>query len=466
MQTNKTGIYHPTLAGEKTTFALDLSENGLIDCKKYSLLEVLYDERLQGLTLQERIEILNSFVDDMKAVNHYSYRREITTGCDAMVKIKEAHLPENRTMVNLSSNDYLNLSQHPRVKKAVIEATMQYGVGIGCSPMFNGTSSLHRKLEQKIAAFKGCEEAMVFSSGYGANLGTLRALLTDKDAAICDMYAHASLMDGCTHTNRFYFKHNDARSLERVLQKAGSYQNKLVIVDGVYSMDGDIANLDQIVALAHKYGAWVLVDDAHGVGVIGEKGKGTPAYFNLSEQVDLVTGTFSKSLGAIGGFVAGKKDLIGYLQVACRAYMFSTSPPMPVMAGVLEALHVIEEEPEIMENLHSNIQYFRSRIVEMGFNIGESKTAIIPLIIGNDTRVKEMTYRLHQAGILANAVPYPAVPKKLTRVRITLSAGNTKKQLDYALQEIKRIGMELEIIPPEKFKASDNNKIGQTQVSV
>ena len=287
---------------------------------------------------------------------------------------------------------------------------------------------------------------MLFTSGYGANVGTIKALLKDNDVAICDMYAHASLMDGCSNTNKLYFKHNDMESLTVALKKAKAYNNKLVIVDGVYSMDGDLAKLDEIVDLAHQYGAWVMVDEANATGVIGDEGRGSAEYFGLEGKIDIISGTFSKALGAVGGFVAGSREMITYLQVASRSYMFSTAPAMPVIAGVIEALNVIEDEPQLREKLWNNIAYFKHGLVEAGFNIGDSETAIIPLIIGDDFKVKEMTHRLHNAGIFVNAVPYPAVPKKLTRVRLSLTAGHTIEQLDTALREIIRVAKELRII--------------------
>lgn len=440
--TDESGIQH--------AITFQLSQHGYICSKEYSLLETLHDQQLQNLTLQQRIDILCSYLTDIHKCGHYSYRRELKTGCKVTAKVKPT---DNATtevpMLNLASNDYLNLSQHQQIIDAATQSLQQYGLGSGSTPMFTGTTPLHNRLEQKIAQFKGTEKAMLFSSGYGANFGTIRALLTNNDAAICDMYAHASLMDGCTNTNRYYFKHNDMHSLTIALQKADKHKNKLVIIDGVYSMDGDIAPLDKIIELAHAHGAWVMVDDAHATGVIGKNGRGTADHFGLSGKVDLISGTFSKALGAVGGFIAGKSDLIDYLQIACRAYMFSTTPAVPVMAGVLEALDILDREPQIIEQLHQNITYFRTKMLEMGFNIGNTQTAIIPLIIGNDYKVKQMTQRLHQAGILVNAVPYPAVPKKLTRLRITITAGLTQNQLDYALHQIERIATDLMIINPQ-----------------
>ncbi|MBK9109125.1 MAG: aminotransferase class I/II-fold pyridoxal phosphate-dependent enzyme [Saprospiraceae bacterium] len=428
-------------SAENNLLEFSTSNFGTIDSSKYSLLECLYDKRLNQQPLHSRFEILNSYLDDLKSNQLFTYKRVMTTGCDALVRTQDG-----KEMIHLASNDYLNMSQHHRVKEAVVKAVKDFGLGSGSVSMLSGTHAIHSQLEKKLAAFKGVDHVMCFSSGYATNIGVLRALLGERDVAICDMYAHASLMDGCVSTNRMIFKHNDLKSLEHCLQKAKNYNNKMVIIDGVYSMEGDIAKLDEIIDLAHSYGAWVLMDDAHGTGVVGDCGRGTMSYFDHQFKVDILTGTFSKAVGAVGGFVGGSKELISYLQIACRSYMFSTSPAIPVAAGVLEAINIMEEEPEIMQKLHENINYFRRKITDLGFVIGETQTAIIPLIIGDDIKVKTMAYQLNQSGILVNAVPYPAVPKKQTRVRISITANLTKSQMDYSLKHLERVGKELNII--------------------
>lgn len=409
------------------------SKHGLVDSTQYSLLECLYDKQLLACGFQERFEILNSYLDDLKAQKLYTYRREMAGACLPMVEMEK-----KQSMIHLASNDYLNMSQHPRVKSAAALALETYGMGSGSVPMLTGTHALHTRLEKKLAEFKGVEDAMIFSSGYGTNMGVLRALLGPHDVAICDAYAHASLMDGCAHASRMVFRHNDLNSLEHCLNKAKDQQNKLVVLDGVYSMDGDIARLDEITEMAHHYGAWVLMDDAHGTGVIGQNGRGTLDYFAHRAKADVLTGTFSKALGSVGGFVGGSKEMISYLQIATRSYMFSTSPALPVTAGVIAALEVLESNPDCIQKLWRNIDYFTDALRNMGLNIGNTQTAIIPIILGDDTKVKQMAYQLHEAGILVNAVPYPAVPKKLTRVRVSLTAGLELEQLNYALEQIEK----------------------------
>ena len=438
--------YPYLLNGETNHLYFEESNPGMIDPQRYTLMEVLHDKRLDHLSFKQRHEIMNSFIAGVKAGQQYSYRRELLSACDAEVTVKCPVSNETQRMINLASNDYLNLSIHPQLKKAAADAINRLGFGSGGAAMLTGTYSIHRQLEEKIAAWYNREAAMLFTSGYGANTGVLRALLKETDVAICDRYAHASLMDGCAHANQLFFTHNDMRSLKRALEKAGSYNNKIVVIDGVYSMEGDIARLNEILQLAHAYGAWVLCDEAHATGVIGPKGRGTEAHFGLEGKIDIITGTFSKALGGVGGFVTGSQELINYLQIATRSYMFSTSLPVPAAAAMLEALNIIESEPARIQTLWNNITYFRNALQAMGFDTGLSETAIIPVIIGNDTTVKEMTRRLHQAGILVNAVPYPAVPKKLTRIRITLSANHTRSQMDCALEQIEKVGREVGVI--------------------
>jgi glycine C-acetyltransferase len=438
--------YPYSLNGETSHLHFKESNPGMIDPERYSLREILHDKRLAHLTFKQRHEIMSRFITGVKAMQHYTYRRELLSSCDTEVIVKCQVNNDTKKMVNLASNDYLNLSIHPKLKKAAADCISQVGFGSGSAAMLAGTHSLHRQLEDKIAALQNREAAMLFTSGYSANTGLLRALLRENDVAICDTYAHASLIDGCTHTNQLFFAHNDMQSLKNTLEKADRYNNKIVVIDGVYSMEGDIARLDEILQLAHAYGAWVLCDEAHATGVIGPNGRGTEAYFGLEGKVDIITGTFSKALGGVGGFVAGTSELIDYLQIAARSYMFSTSPCLPAAAAMLEALDIIETEPVHIQALWNNISYFRNALQVKGFNTGLSETAIIPVIIGNDTIVKEMTRRLHQVGVLVNAVPYPAVPKKLTRIRISLSANHTLEQMDYALRQIEKAGREMGII--------------------
>ncbi len=439
--------YHLFNQNKLDYLIFDTSDHGEIDADKYTLYNLTADKRVENALLESRFDMMDSWVKDMKSKRHCLYARESLNGSKAILKVRDPFDGTEREMLNMASNDYLNMTQHPRVAEKVAEFVRAYGGGSGGAPMLNGTSKVTKMLESKIAEMKGCESSIVFSSGYGANIGAITSLLGKNDLALYDMYAHASLIDGSHKCTPKFFKHNDPESLKGVLDVLGdTFLNKIVIVDGVYSMDGDIARLDEILDIAHFYGAWVLVDEAHATGVLGERGHGTMEHFNLTGKVDIVTGTFSKAVGAIGGYVCGSKKMTQYIQYSSRPYIFSTAPFIPSMVAAHEALCVIEDEPQVREKLWENIDYTRKRLITAGFNIGDSQTAILPIIIGNDYKVKEMAYQLHEANIYVNPVPYPAVPRKQTRVKLTVTAEFSLEQLDYALSQIERIGRNLEII--------------------
>lgn len=425
----------------------ELSENHTIDANKYSFYNVFADKRIDYASFEERQEMLNSWIDDLSYNHHNLYRRPIQTGCHPLIEVQNPADNSIRRMVNMASNDYLNLSQHPDVIEAAVHSMVDYGAGPGGAPLLSGTTNVLLQLEEKLAAMKQCEAALVFTSGYTANVGVISTLMRSCDLVIYDMYAHASLLDGGFSTQKKFFKHNDIASLERVLiQTKDKYVNKLVVVDGVYSMDGDIAPLDQIVEIAHQYGAWVLVDEAHATGVIGEAGGGTVEHFKLKNKIDIVTGTLSKAIGSTGGFVAGSKALINYIKYTSRPYMFSTAPFVPACAAALKAIQIIEEDSNLRVQLWENIKYIREELLEMGFNIGNSETAIFPLIIGNDYKVKQMAYLLHEENIFVNSVPYPAVPRKITRVRLSVTAGHTEQHLCKTIDAVRKTGRSLGII--------------------
>lgn len=402
---------------------------------------------IKNADIMERANIFWEYANGTRNAKHDYYRRISMDGSGPVMKIMDQYTGKTREMIYLASNDYLNLTKHPRTIAAGRQALEKYGAGAGSVPLLGGTFDIHVELEKKVAKFKGCENAILYSSGYGANSGTLLGLLQDKDIAILDRLVHASIIDGCKCTNVKYFRHNDLKSLEQILVKnKNKYRTKLVVVDGVYSMDGDISPLDKIVELAHAYGAYVMVDDAHATGVIGQNGHGTPEHFNIEGKVDIVFGTFSKALGAVGGFVAANEELVELLHFYSRSYMFSAAPTPQVIGSVIEALNVIETEPELREKLWRNINYFKKNLLDLGFNIGNAQTAIFPIIIGDDYKVKEACRMLHERGIYANLVLYPAVPKRLSRLRISLMATHTLKHLDKALNALEEVGNKLNII--------------------
>lgn len=399
------------------------------------------------LDIMGRANLFYEFIQDIKARHHFQYKRVSLDGSGPVRRVLDTYTREVKEMIYLASNDYLNLTMHPKVIAAGQEALLKYGAGAGSVPLLGGTIDLHIELEEKIARFKGCESAIIYTSGFGSNAGTLLSLLQSEDVAVLDMLVHASIVDGCKNTNIKPFRHNDIGSLESVLKRVkDKYRTKLVVVDGVYSMDGDIAPLDKIVEIAKQYGAYVMVDEAHATGVIGKNGKGTPEHCNVEGKVDIVAGTFSKCLGGVGGFIASNKEIVQLLNFYSRTYMFSTSMTPQVTASLIAALDVIENEPELRVSLWENINYFRKNLTDLGFDLGNSETAIFPIIIGDDTKVKEICRRLHEMNIYVNPVLYPAVPKKLARLRMSLMTNHTKEQLDIVLNAMEDLGKEYGIL--------------------
>lgn len=389
------------------------------------------------------------FVEELKEEGQFFYRRTLLGASQNRVTIHDPLTGKVREMIMMASNNYLGLTTHPKVVEAGLKAQEKYGAGSGSVSLLAGTLDLHRQLEEKLARFKGCEDAIVFPTGYSTNVGCVAGLLRKGDVAINDRLNHASIIDGCKLSGADIrtFKHNDMTSLERLLDKCDTeYQGKLVIVDGVFSMDGDIAPLPQIVELARQHGARVMIDEAHASGVIGDHGRGTPEHWHMEGQVDLVAGTLSKGLGGIGGFVASTREVVNYLRFFGRSYMFSTSLPPAVSASLIAAIEVIETEPELRERLWENIRYFTGKLRGMGFDLGNAETAIIPVVIGDDTKVQLMCREIHEAGIFLNPVSYPAVPKRLSRLRLSLMATHTRADLDQTLEALERVGRKYGVI--------------------
>ncbi len=364
---------------------------------------------------------------------------------------------EGKQVVMLGSNNYLGLTTDPRVRQAAIDAIHHYGTSVTGSRFLNGTLELHLELERRLAAFVGMEAALVFSTGYQSNLGAISAVAGPGDYVILDKDDHASIVDGCTMSQAEMkrFRHNSIDSLEHVLSKLPEEGGRLVVVDGVYSMGGDIAPLSEIVAICKKYGARIMVDDAHGIGVTGQ-GRGTAAQFNMTDEVDLIMGTFSKSFASIGGFIAGKRETIYYIQHKARSLIFSAALPPPNAAAVLAALDIIETEPEHVENLWKNAEYMRQGFKEMGYNTGTSNTPIIPVILGEDFRVGLAWNALIEEGVYTNPVVPPATPPKGGLLRTSYTATHRREHLDRALDAFRVVGERLDFIPspqPEMIAA-------------
>ncbi len=422
-----------TLSGQMTDeINFQRSGFGKIDSKKYTLYEVLIDPRLDKLSLEERFAIFNDFNEDLDN-NFFSINRRYSFNGSATERdVFDPSVNQVVRMVNFASNDYLNMTQHPSVIAAAVRALETYGAGAGASCITAGRTKVKSDLEEEIANTFECEKALVYPTGYMTNTGVLSGLLRSNDIAIVDMFSHASIIDGVESRNKLYFRHNDMQSLEKAMIRAnGQYANKIVVVDGVYSMDGDIANLPEISGLCKKYGCKLMVDEAHAFGVIGKNGLGMADHFNMPQDtIDILVGTLSKSIGSTGGFVAGKKELINYLRFASRPYFFTTAPFIPAMAAALESIRVIKSDEQRRKNLWANIHYFKSKILEGGFNIGTAETAIFPIILGNHNLVMDSARIMGANGVMAVGVPYPAVSRKQTRIRMNVTSEMTNAQLD------------------------------------
>jgi len=356
---------------------------------------------------------------------------------------------DGREVINLSSNNYLGLADDPRLKQAMIEATEAYGAGSGAVRTIIGTMTIHNKLEEKLAEFKHVEAAVVFQSGFTCNSGVIPVLVGEGDAVISDELNHASIIDGCrlSRAKIHRYKHADMDDLERVLKETdGQYRRRLIITDGVFSMDGDIAPLPDIVTLAEKYGCMTYVDDAHSSGVLGKNGRGSVNHFGLDGRVTVQVGTLSKAVGVLGGYVAGPRALIELLWHKGRPFLFSTSHPPGVAAACLKAIEIMEQEPERIERLWENTRYFKKGLNDLGFDTGHSETPITPVIAGDEVKAMKLSDRLLEEGVFAQGIAYPTVPRGRARVRTIVTAAHTKEDLDEALAAFAKVGRELGLI--------------------
>jgi len=405
---------------------------------------ILMSEANNGKTAEHIFDKCRNFTAfaEVKAAGLYPYFRVITSAQDTEVTIG------GKTMLMLGSNSYMGLTNDPRVKKAAIEATEKYGSGCAGSRFLNGTLDIHIELEKRLAAFIGKEDALVYTTGFQTNLGTISALVAKDDQVYIDKSDHASIIDGCRlgFGKIIKFHHNDPESLRDRLENSGNGCGKMIVVDGVYSMEGDIARLPEIVDLAKKHNAAVMVDDAHSIGVLGKKGNGTADHFGLTDDVDIVMGTFSKSFASIGGFVAASAEVIEYLKHFARALIFSASPSPASTAAALAALDIIETEPERRLKLWHNTHRMHNGLKNMGFDTGVSASPIIPVIIGDNMQVFKFWLFLHEAGIFVNPVVSPAVPPNMALIRISLMATHTDAQIDHALEVIHQGATQLKLI--------------------
>jgi len=391
-----------------------------------------------------RVDPLSYLADDLEQMKAQGLYRRLRVLEDE----QRAHTTfDGRSVVNLSSNNYLGLTTHPRLREKALEAIERYGVGTGSVRTIAGTMSLHMELERRLAEFKQTEATVVFQSGFAANAGTVSAILTKEDVIISDELNHASIIDGCRLSRAAIkvFPHRDADAARKILRELPPGQRKLLITDGVFSMDGDLGALPDLCAAAEEYGAIMMVDDAHASGVFGKNGRGTVDHFGLHGRVDVQVGTLSKAIGALGGYVAGSTAFIEFLHHRARPFLFSTSHPPSVTATCLAALDVLLEEPQIIDRLWENTRFFKKGLVDLGFNTGASESPITPVIVGDGALCMKLSDRLFQEGVFAQGIAFPTVAKDKARVRTIVTATHTRDDLQFALDRFAAVGRELGI---------------------
>lgn len=355
---------------------------------------------------------------------------------------------DHTSVVNLSSNNYLGLATHPRLKQAALEAVAKYGVGSGAVRTISGTMEMHIELERRLAAFKHVESVVVFQSGFAANAGTVSAVLSKDDVVISDELNHASIIDGCRLSRAAIkvFPHKDVDAARQILKNLPASQRKILITDGVFSMEGDLGPLPELCTIAEEYGAIMMVDDAHASGVFGTNGSGTVDHFKCHGRVDIQVGTLSKAIGVLGGYVAGTGALVDFLYHRARPFLFSTSHPPAVTAACIAALDVLESEPEWIDRLWDNTRFFKAGLKSLGFNTGLSESPITPVIVGQAALAAKMSDALFAQGVFAQSIGFPTVARDQARLRTIVAATHTKEDLQYALDMFARVGRELGVI--------------------
>ena len=414
----------------------------------------LRDILLKGrrMLLSDRVHFFGEFLENLSRNKQMLHLRCISSPSDREVDVYDEYLGITRKMLMFGSNNYLGFANHPYIKEYVKTAIEKYGIGIGGPPLLNGYTKIHRELEERLATLKGTEDSLIFSSGYGANVGLVSALAGSDDYVVYDQYSHASFYDGMKlcGAQGIHFLHNNIESLKAKLEDAKKLnpRNIYVGVEGVYSMDGDIAPLDEITALCKQYDAILLVDDAHGTGTIGLHGGGVGDYFGLDGNIDVVMGTFSKSFAVTGGFVAASKPIVDYLRFFARSYMFSASISPITIASVLAGLNLLENDPSILNSLRNNVKYVANLLNNIGFNVA-SETPIIPLRVPMEMNIREAAYKFHEKGIFINSIEYPAVPVSQQRFRISITASHTKEDISKLVEVVEEIWSEFESSKPE-----------------
>lgn len=389
-------------------------------------------------------QFLDDHLDDLKSKGLYNEIDTLESANGPVIEIN------GRKLINLSSNNYLGLVTDPRMIEATIAATKKYGVGAGAVRTINGTLKVHIELEEKLASFKHTEAAIAYQSGFNCNMAAISAVMDKNDAILSDELNHASIIDGCrlSKAKIIRVKHSDMEDLRQKAKEAkesGLYNKIMIITDGVFSMDGDVAKLPEIVEIAEEFDLITYVDDAHGSGVLG-KGAGTVKHFGLSDRVDFQMGTLSKAIGVVGGYVAGKQKLIDWLKVQSRPFLFSTSLTPGAAAACIEAIDILSNSMELQDKLWENVHYLKDGLKKIGFDIGNSETPITPVIIGDEKKTQEFSKKLNEEGVYAKSIVFPTVPRGTGRVRNMPSAAHTKDMLDEALKVYEKVGKSLNII--------------------
>jgi glycine C-acetyltransferase len=391
---------------------------------------------------QDPLSYLSAELDSLKQQGLYRHLRVLDD------EQKPSTTVDHRHVVNLSSNNYLGLTTHPRLRERALQAIERLGVGTGSVRTIAGTMDIHMELERRLAEFKQTEAVVVFQSGFTANAGTVSSILTKDDVVISDELNHASIIDGCrlSRAEIKVFPHKDVDAARQILRTLPPAQRKLLITDGVFSMDGDLGALPDLCELAEQFGCIMMVDDAHASGVFGRNGRGTIDHFGVHGRVDIQVGTLSKAIGALGGYVAGSRALIDFLYHRARPFLFSTSHPPPVAAACIAAIDVLLEEPELIDRLWDNTRFFKAGLTQLGFNTGMSESPITPVIVGDAARAMALSDRLFARGVFAQGIGFPTVARDKARVRTIVTATHTREELQFALDAFAHVGRELGII--------------------
>lgn len=384
----------------------------------------------------------HQYLDEAMKSGHYAFRRTLTQGTSAHTEILD-HDGKIKSVIMMGSNNYLDFANDPKVKEASIEALKKYGYGSGSVALLGGTFEIHRQLETQIADFYTRQKAAVFPTGFSANVGTISALVKKGDLIMVDMYAHASLVDGTklTEATVKFFKHNDMEHLEKQLERIrDKFNGCLIVTDGVFSMDGDLCHLPELIKLKEKYQARLLIDEAHGVGIVGKNGRGTEEHFNMIGSVDIITGTLSKAPAGLGGYVVGSAAMVEKVRHFASSYIFSTSLPPAIIGGLCKVFEMMTNDLSRMHKLQKNVTYFSTKLRSMGFNLGDSSTAIVPVIIGDEDLTMLMSKEMAMNGIFTSAVVFPAVSKTQSRLRISLMSSHSTDDLDKVISLLERMG--------------------------